>query len=691
MESTKKKTSKRSAEREKERDEDTVMSSQEQTTPAPSKTRKTKSSSKKDRTSSSQADATEETTEQTTTTTTTSSSTTILNTPSPVAATTTTTNGIPPSTPINKNIHNLSSVYNTPGSPSRNAHRLVEKSELNQINKQLRECFKKIEEQSLDIDRKSQEIDSLEKQYNTEINGLRVRLNDAENRLGVEIKAKAELELRFDNVSVELKNRENAYNKDKEEILFKMDETINQITQDHLKELSSLRADIAKRDLEISSLKNEIKHLQAELQSKVGEIDNKTRKLLENEYSRMKDKENEFHSILQSKDDEIKKLKQESRLKDKSTESFNKKEAELLQTIQAYERQMEDIRDSINREWEVRVAQLTEEQTARNISLDQSVNLYADEKERLKGQINVIQAQVQDINIKNNELEDKIIDLNNELKEKNDTIANSHVEVEHLKKTIRKLQAELKNKDSSISLLQDEINGKENKFTHYQGEISRLKAEVHSLANQNEPDILLTNEIKSLREVVHGFEQLDHKRKRQRFERENPSNPDPDQPMSPEQHQQHQQQPKTSEANGTPDYTINTASIFSVDSINGSIKITVKGDFDKGYSISGWKLLVVRPDETASGFSFPENIQPVKGFNTITVWTGRQRPQNVHTPNEFYWSRQGIWADPVEGSKVKLTSPNDVTTTVLIPANGVYVKEEPNELTQDKSNGCIIM
>jgi len=645
----------------------------------------------------------------TTTTTTTNSSTfqaqqtSTINIPSTPGGGSSTAGYTGPTTPLNKvNI----SLMGTPNSPSRSVLRLKEKDELNAIHKKLAQCLRMLEEKDEEIEKKEKEIESLQKEKTRTTNTYKSKLEEAERSLAQEIKDKADLLSRSDFLESELKTKEATWNKDRQDMVAKMDETINKLTQEHSLSLSSLKSDLVKIEYDNETKKNEISRLQGELHTRVKEYDDKSRKLLENEYSRMRGKEDEFNSLLKQKDDDIKKLKLELKEKEKLSIVAQRKENELNQTIQSYERQLEDIRDSINREWELKTAAMVEETYSRQFSQEQIQQSIQDERERYKTQINVIQEQVNDLNIKNQEFVDQIEKLNITLMNKENTLNELSQENEDNKKKLRKLQADIKNKDSQISLLQDELNIKESKFSTYQNEITKLKTEIQYINNQNDPEIPLTREIASLKELVNGFEksvtEVDRKRKRQKMESEDELSIDT--PTNGTTLDENGEEINVTSANGeqqqamsttssnvdsqVQDFIPNTVHITEINAPGEYIKLAVHGDLRDGFCISGWKLIVIKPN-SKFGFSFPESIQPVKGIHTITVWTGRARPTHVQTPeDQFFWSREEIWTQPYEDITLKLVPPGSSETAakITLPESGVYQKNTLN----DKSN-CLIM
>ncbi|EGC28907.1 hypothetical protein DICPUDRAFT_159593 [Dictyostelium purpureum] len=606
--------------------------------------------------------------------------------------TTTTSNGTTtstsiPTTPISKYIPSLSNM-GTPLSPNRNALRLKEKDELNNIKSKLQLCLKKLESTENELEKKNKELDDMEHEHSLAIGNLKNRNEHVEKQLIEEIKTKSELMSSRDALESELKTKEASWKKDQDEYVTKLTETINKLNQEHSTIVSQLKTDIAAREYESDTLKTEVNRLKEDLQYRMRESEDKSRKLLENEYKRMKEKEEEFNQVLLIKDEEIKKLKVEVKEKDKLHSASSKKENELKHLIEAHERQIEDIRDSINREWEVRAVQMVEEHNARTFELQQSVESFEEEKQRYKGQISLYGAQIDELNIKNNEFEDKVKELNDLIAQKDSSIGVLNNELEESKKRYRKQAADLKNKDSQISLLQVEMNGRESKCATLQAEISRLKSEIFSITSQTEPDIPLTREIEEIKTLVGVFEKNvnERKRKRNKVDDNNAANvnqttADPnistDIPSSAAQ-----VDPEELEK-----FNPNTVTFAVVDTNQEFIRLSVHGDYDNGLSLSKWRLIVAKPDGSKAGFSFPEGIQPFRGIKSVTVWTGRPRPgDSTTTENEFYWSRQGLWSQPVEGTIVKLVSPSEETTTVTIPETGIYEKVQ-----EEKSKSCLIM
>ncbi|KAF2069738.1 hypothetical protein CYY_008940 [Polysphondylium violaceum] len=603
-----------------------------------------------------------------------------------------------PTTPLNKM---RESLLGTPMSPSRSVMRLKEKDELNAIHKKLQQCITSLKEKDEEIEKKEREIESLQKEKTKSTNAYKTKLEEAERLLSQEIKEKTEFLSRADFLESELKTKEATWNKDKQDMISKMDEAINKLTHEHTLSLSSVKSDLVKSEYDNETKKNEIARLQGELHTRVKEYDEKSRKLLDNEYNRMRGKEDEFNSLLKQKDEDIKKLKMELKEKEKLSLVAQRKENELNQTIQSYERQLEDIRDSINREWELKTAAMVEETYSRQYSQEQYQQSMNDERERFKTQITVIQEQVNELNIKNQEYQDLIEQLNNTLMNKENNLNDLSQENEDNKKKLRKLQADLKNKDSQISLLQDEINSKETKLITYQNETTKLRTEIQYINNQNDPEIPLTREIASLKELVNGFEKSvaeDSSRKRKRSKQNEDddgfsmdvANGGDDVDSSMNENGNGESSTTTTTSIAPPaieDFIPNSVHITEINAPQEYIKLSVHGDFKDGFCISGWKLIVLKPGGKC-GFSFPENIQPVKGIHTITVWTGRSRPTHIQTPeNEFFWSREEIWTKPYEEITLKLVAgvSNETTAKVSLPETGVYQKDPSG-----KSN-CLIM
>ncbi|KAN0024212.1 hypothetical protein ACTFIV_008612 [Dictyostelium citrinum] len=712
MDITKKK-SKRSSPIESSQEEIAITTSKTATTEI--KPKKTKSTSKKKASQSSQEVVMETESEVETTTTTTTTSATISNNNNTTTSTSsqqqTNVNGTPsptiqsiPTTPISKYIPSLSQM-GTPLSPNRAAQRLREKDELSLIHNRLKTALKKLESAEIELEKKNQEYEELDQKHTATIKQLKQRSDQFEKQLMEEQKQNSDLASNRNILENELKSKESVWKKEKDEILLKFQESINKLNQENSLVQSQLKSDIVSKEYEIDSLKSEINRLKDDLQYRIREGEEKSRKLLENEYNRFKGKEEEYNQLILSKDDEIRKIKFELKEKEKSSNAMNKKENELNNLIQAHERQIEDMRDSINREWELKAAQMMEEHHSRTIHLQQAVDSFNEEKERMKSQMETLNGQIEDLNIKNNEFEDKIKEMNVLLSQKDNSIGELGVEIEELKKKMRKQLADLKSKDGQIALLQIEINTKDNKCNTLQTETNRLKSELYSITNQIDPEIPLDPEINSLKELVKGFEKTvdDRKRKRSKLQHEFNAAANQDQNgMIIEE----QSTTTTSSANSSstshldnidssklptgPEqselFNSDTVTFSLIDSNQEFIRLSVHGNWDNGLSISKWRLIVVKPDGSKAGFSFPDGIQPFKGISSVTVWTGRPRPQGTPTENEFYWARTELWTSPVEGTIVKLVSPSEETTTVTLPADGIYQKPSAT----GKSN-CLIM
>ncbi|KAK5579243.1 hypothetical protein RB653_008923 [Dictyostelium firmibasis] len=702
MDTTKKKVGRRTSPIESSQEE--VAINKSATTEA--KPKKTKTTTKKKTTAPSSQEVVMETESEVETSTTTTTTTS--------ATTSSQTNGTPspsiqsiPTTPISKYIPSLSQM-GTPLSPNRAAQRLREKDELSLIHQRLKSSLKKLESTEIELEKKNQELEEIDQKHTLTINKLKQRSDQFERQLLEEQNQNSDLTSNFNILDNELKTKESSWKKEKDEMLSKFQESINKLNQENSLVQSQLKADIVTKEYEIEGLKTEINRLKDDLQYRVREGEDKSRKLLENEYSRFKIKEDEYHQLISSKDDEIKKIKLELKEKEKSSNAMNKKENELNNLIQAHERQIEDIRDSINREWELKAAQMMEEHHSRTIHLQQAVDSFNEEKERIKSQMDTLNGQIEDLNIKNNEYEDKVKEMNVLLSQKDNSIGELSVEIEELKKKLRKQLADLKSKDGQISLLQIEINTKDNKCNTLQTETNRLKSELYSITNQIDPEIPLDPEINSLKELVKGFEKTvdDRKRKRSKLQHEFNAVANQDQNGMIVEETLQTTSTTTSSDNGSSASHLNnidssnlptgpeqselfnpgTVSFSLIDSTQEFIRLSVHGDMDEGLSISKWRLIVVKPDGSKAGFSFPDGIQPFKGIKSVTVWTGRQRPQGTPTENEFYWSRQELWTSPVEGTIVKLVSPSEETTTVTLPVDGIYQKPSAS----GKSN-CLIM
>ncbi|KAN0038731.1 hypothetical protein ACTA71_000917 [Dictyostelium dimigraforme] len=720
MDTTKKKSKRASPIESSQEEIATTTTSKTATTEA--KPKKTKTTSKKKASQSSQEVVmeTESEVEATITTTTTTTTPAAQAAPTNTITTTSTSsqtnvNGTPspsiqsiPTTPISKYIPSLSQM-GTPLSPNRAAQRLREKDELSLIHNRLKAALKKLESTEIELEKKVQEIEELDQKHTTTINKLKQRSDQVEKQLMDEQKQNSDLTSNRNILENELKSKESVWKKEKDDILLKFQDSINKLNQENSLAQSQLKSEIVSKEYEIDSLRSEINRLKDDLQYRIREGEEKSRKLLENEYSRFKGKEEEYNQLILSKDDEIKKIKLELKEKEKSSNAMNKKESELNNLIQAHERQIEDMRDSINREWELKAAQMMEEHHARTINLQQTVDSFNEEKERIKSQMETLNGQIEDLNIKNNEFEDKVKEMNVLLTQKDNSIGELGFEIEELKKKMRKQLADLKSKDGQIALLQIEINTKDNKCNTLQTETNRLKSELYSITNQIDPEIPLDPEINSLKELVKGFEKTvdDRKRKRSKLQHEFNAAANQDQNGMVIEEQSTASTTSTTTSNGSSSsshldsidssklptgpeqselFNPDTVSFSLIDSNQEFIRLSVHGGMDNGLSISKWRLIVVKPDGSKAGFSFPEGIQPFKGIKSVTVWTGRPRPQGAPTENEFYWARAELWNSPVEGTIVKLVSPSEETTTVTLPSDGIYQKPSASS----KSN-CLIM
>ncbi|KYQ91709.1 NE81, lamin like protein [Tieghemostelium lacteum] len=601
-------------------------------------------------------------------------------------STTSTTTVTIPTTPLNKNFF-LNTSLNTPSSPNRSAQRLKEKEELHQIHKKLHLCLKQLEEKNQELDKKDREIESIETSTTLAITTLKKNLDEAETKIEFEIRSRSDMFSKIDQLNSELKTKEEAWELEKQDYKKNMTDAINQLNQDHNNAITSMKNDLYNKDFELTNRQGEIKRLKEELQLRVRDSEDKTRKILDSEYARMKSKEEEINFVILTKEEEIKKLKSESKEKDKIMSNTTRRENELNQKIQALERQLEDIRDSVSREWEIKLAQLAEEYQVRGLNHEKEASTYQEEKDRLNQRNQFLENSLEQANIQNGEYEDKIKQLQIDVNQRDQLINTFNQEKEEINKRLRKSNADLKLKENQITILHEEIQSRDTKTNEYQIEINRLKLELKSILNQSDPEILLTKEIDNLKELVHGFERSvgdERKRKRYKFEgsplQENGNH---DASMNGSANPDDANDNQTSQPSIIP-FEPGTVSITEIDSSNEIIKLSVHGDYETGLSISGCKLIVVKPDGVKHGFSFPENIQPMRGINNVTVWTGKSRPQGVQTPeNEFYWARQEIWAKPIEGTIVKLVNGPTESIVTLNP-NGIYIKDR-------KAERCLIM
>ncbi|EGG13285.1 hypothetical protein DFA_11046 [Cavenderia fasciculata] len=590
----------------------------------------------------------------------------------------------PIQTPSFQKLLSMTTPLASPGGRSSTAARLKEREDLIQLNSRLRDLLASSEQKDNEIRRLRDEYITTSRQSTDQISNLEKKLEDIEARLGNESKLTVELSSQLQLAHQDARSKEQGHQAEIQNFQNKMDETIKKITEENSQLVVALRNDNSKKVMEIESLKSDVRQLQAELLTRSKEAEEKAHRILESEYNRTKLKEEELRNHINQKDAEIKKLKTELKEKEKLQVEYSRKESQLQQTIEGYERQAEDMRDSVNREWEIKCVQLVEEQNAKITQLEISANSFEDEKEIYKSQLQVYQGQIDDLNIKNHEFEDRIISLQKDLDTKDDTISQLAKEIDEVKKAARKVQADSKKKDIAIAMLQDEINGKDVKCNSLQSEMGKLRKELIMFTNASpEQDIPLTREIEQLKSLVNNFERR-VKRKREEDEDEE-SNQDEQMNggQQQQQNQQHQQQHDQQQKQQSEDFQVNTISLLSIDAISECIRLTVSGDFEDGVSISGYKIVVTKPDSSRIGFSFPENIVPFKGLNIINLFTGKTRPGTT-PPNEFYWSRPNIWESP-EGTIVKLLTPTDeVLANVTLPSNGLYHKD-------DKQSNCLIM
>eukprot|EP01133_Synstelium_polycarpum_P019841 gene19841-23766_t len=626
---------------------------------------------------------------------------TVARTPTRTTTTTTVTssshsngsNGVP-LTPLSK-LLNMS--HNTPiSSPSRTSiSRLKEKEELTILTNKLSVIMAAMEERNSENAKLRRDLGTLTTSSSESITTLRMRLEEANTRIANEQKAKAELIGELDRSQGESRNKEDAWRIDAANFQQKMDDTINAITQENTQQLLTLRNEITKKLLEIESLKNDIKLLNSDLLTRGKESEEKSRRLLEAEYTRMKAKEDELRLMLAQRDDDVRNLKIEMKEKEKIVTTYIKEVSELRQKVEASERQYEDMTDSIAREWETRVAEAIETQSLRMVTFEENERSFAEERETWRTHRELTMQQIEDLNVRNSELSDRISDMLGDIRTRDATIQSLQADLEETKKGNRRLSAEIKKKDGTIIFLQDDINQKESKFHTYQSQISELNRKV-MVTSAVEADIPINIEIDRLHNVIDQFERSvtrDRKRPRPTLEEE-------DQHLaSGGSFTQTQTTETTSSSSSSSSHlkshngdtnmleashlssssalsaipvpmALNTVQLSSIDAANECIKLKVNGDHDQGVSITGWKIIVTKPDGAKLGFSFPDSVAPMKGLMFVKLTTGRQRPQNVATPdNEFYWARTGIWEN-AEGTTVKLVSPTeDIQTVVTLPSS----------------------
>ncbi|GAM18366.1 hypothetical protein SAMD00019534_015410 [Acytostelium subglobosum LB1] len=690
-----KKTSSRSADKEKDReveaqvseleDESDISSSQRSEKKKSSRTTSSRSKAAKEATASQQENVIETQSEMSSSTMV-SSTTVTSGSRTPSRISNGSAIGDAPVTPLSKFFGSSTSTPSSPGTRLSVTNRLREREELSELTRRVAILAAAVEEKNKEIASLQAEHGHHNRVTTAELHDLRTRLEQAETTASMEIKLRTELQMQLDRVLADLKNKEDSLMNERANSDRRLESMIGELTKEHTHQLTLLRTDLTKRISENEMLKNEVKMLSADLLTKGKEQDEKTRRLLQAEYDRLKHKEDDLRNTINLKESDIKKLRTDLKDKDKLISESLRKESELQQTVEAFERQKEDMRDSIDRDWELRIAQAVEEHNAKMVEMQVSVTNFDEERDSFRQQINVLFKQNEDMDLRNHELSDRIGDLSGQIANKDVTIHTLTTDIEDLKKHLHRYKAESKNKDNRISLLQDQMNTKELKYTSYHAEMSKMKQELYTVQSQNmEPDVPLTREIERLKEVVSNVEDSVFKRDRKRLRKTYESQESSD----VESLENSEEQSLSSMGIANQSLEVNTMSIFSIDTSKGCIKLTVKGDFHEGLSITGWKLIVVKPNDEKFGFSFPDNIHPIKGIQLVHVLTGLSRPQNVQTPEyEFYWARQGLWDMP-EGTTVKLVTPsNEIKGTIQLPASGIYIKDDA---IKPEGNNCLIM
>ena len=428
--------------------------------------------------------------------------------------------------------------------------------EINSLNKEIQEIISNHENQIKELNKKHQEqIEQIKNELiqnkNNEIQNIIAQHQNQINELNKKYREQIEsLNKKIENIIAQHQNQINELNKKyqeqieqiKNELIQNKNNEIQNIIAQHQKQINELNK---KYQEQIDALNKEIQKITNEYQKRINDLTEKYHKEIEIKNNYIADQQSYFEKIIREKQEKIDELLQKENLLTNNLYESNQKIQQLEVIIQDKNSEIQKIKN----EYDLRILKLEEENLIIVEDLNKNISQLKEEIEKLenhlKEKINQIKNKDEEIvqlnkNITQlNELTEnqkrEIDTLIKNIHEKNETIIkiekeykeriqilseNYQKEIQNLKIESQRLISLIKEKESLIEELQKQIHQKNNLIQNLEKELNSLSFNLEQTKKEKE---LIELQLKEEKEVIKEKNELirKHHIQIQNLEKEN--------------------------------------------------------------------------------------------------------------------------------------------------------------------------
>ena len=428
--------------------------------------------------------------------------------------------------------------------------------EINSLNKEIQEIISNHENQIKELNKKYQEqIEQIKNELiqnkNNEIQNIIAQHQNQINELNKKYREQIEsLNKKIENIIAQHQNQINELNKKyqeqieqiKNELIQNKNNEIQKIIAQHQNQINELNK---KHQEQIDALNKEIQKITNEYQKRINDLTEKYHKEIEIKNNYIADQQSYFEKIIREKQEKIDELLQKENLLTNNLYESNQKIQQLEVIIQDKNSEIQKIKN----EYDLRILKLEEENLIIVEDLNKNISQLKEEIEKLenhlKEKINQIKNKDEEIvqlnkNITQlNELTEnqkrEIDTLIKNIHEKNETIIkiekeykeriqilseNYQKEIQNLKIESQRLISLIKEKESLIEELQKQIHQKNNLIQNLEKELNSLSFNLEQTKKEKE---LIELQLKEEKEVIKEKNELirKHHIQIQNLEKEN--------------------------------------------------------------------------------------------------------------------------------------------------------------------------
>ena len=313
-------------------------------------------------------------------------------------------------------------------------------------------------------------------------NGLYRELEEIREVLSRYRRERAQIELKYKNVSVELEKLHDSLDESKKKELEKKLKEKKGILEEKTNQLNNL---LSKRE----RLVKEISNLESKVESTRNKIDKDTKEIL--------DKLGEFKGRLEglNKEDELllnELEKINNRLNDTVKSLKNKKTSlkEREKSIKDYQSKIEELEEKVKKKGKD-LERLMEEVKL----IDKELERYASEKGKLTHEINNLNNRLKNIEIKKASLETKLVDLKTEYEDMKDIKLLDIEDIDKLKEIVNESERIMKEL-GTVNLKAPEVYEEKKK------EVDEIKEKIEQLDRERESILNMISEIETRKKMI---------------------------------------------------------------------------------------------------------------------------------------------------------------------------------------------